>query len=56
MKFKDFKASFQHVCQAVCRFADSISLSPVLRLHYFFGNDSIVIFINKWGGEKSPMC
>lgn len=55
MKFKDFKASFQHVCQAICRFADSISLSPVLRLHYFFGNDSVVTFINKLG-VNSLLC
>lgn len=51
MKLEDFKTSFLNVCGAICHFADTTSLSPVLRLHYFFGNDSIVAFIDNWGIE-----
>lgn len=42
----DFKMSFFNVQNAISKFADSSSLSHVLRLHYFYGNDSIVSFLD----------
>lgn len=56
MKFKDFQISFYNVCRAIGCFADSASLTPVLRLHYYYGNDSIITFINCSGGVKGLLC
>lgn len=56
IKFADFQVSFCNVYGAICRFADSTSLSPVLRLHYYYGNDSIITFINNCREIQGLLC
>lgn len=56
IKLEDFKTSFMKVYNAIYHFADTASLCHVLRLHYFYGNDSIITFINNWGGVKGLLC
>ena len=55
MSFRDFQASFENVYRAICHFADTASLSPVLRLHYFWGNDSVVSLLRDYG-IKGLLC
>lgn len=55
IKYKDFSDSFSNVCRAICRFADTTSLCPILRLHYYYGNDSIITFISNLG-VKGLLC
>lgn len=52
MSLSDFKASFLNVQDAITNFSDSICLSPVLRLHYYYANDSMVNFMYQTGLVK----
>lgn len=52
MSLSDFKTSFFNVQKAITHFADSNSLSPVLRLHYYSANDSMVNFMYQTGIVK----
>lgn len=50
IRLKDFAESYRNVNEAIIRWGDTSCLSPVIRLHYFYGADSILRIIDKWGG------
>lgn len=50
IRLKDFADSYQNVNEAIMKWGDTSCLCPVIRLHYFYGADSILMIVNKWGG------
>ena len=50
IRLKDFADSYCNVNEAIMKWGDTSSLSPIIRLHYFYGSDSILMIINKLGG------
>lgn len=50
---EDFKNSFDNVNSAIAQFADSSMIASTLRLHYYFGPDSL---LNALTGVKTLLC
>jgi len=50
---KEICESFIAVNRAINHFASESAIAHTLRLHYFYGNDSILTFINNMGGVNS---
>ena len=42
--------SYRRFNNALSIIADTSVIAKSLRLHYFFGTDSLITFINNWGG------
>ncbi|MBD5200938.1 MAG: hypothetical protein HDS85_02665 [Bacteroidales bacterium] len=45
---ESFRRSYENVSEAICDMADSTLLAPALRLHYFYGPDSLLRSVEKW--------
>lgn len=48
--------SFRKFNSAMSRIAGDSTIATTIRLHYFFGGDSIITFINKLGGVNTILC
>ena len=55
INIEDFQSSFKNTQRAICYFADSSSLTSVLRLHYFYGNRKNIHLLTI-GGVKGLLC
>lgn len=56
IRLKDFANSYRSVNESIMRWGDTSCLSPVIRLHYFYGADSLVEFINRSGRVNGLLC
>lgn len=53
---RKFDLSFSSVLKAICEFADSSSISPIIRLHYYYATDSMVSIMERTGKVKGLLC